>query len=161
MPRAIPPTSFIRTETTYTVDGNYVATQTDVRGKVVTTVTDPDKGTVTSVTDPKGQTVVYSYNALRRVTHVNSTVQVNAPAGTRSYCNEYGYDKDTRLLSTVSHNTTTNDCDVTYSFGYDALGRKTTVNVGNVELSRNEYQDNASQPHYGTLKKMTYFDAAR
>ncbi|MBR2421971.1 MAG: RHS repeat protein, partial [Oscillospiraceae bacterium] len=147
---------FIRTETTYTADGNYVATQTDARGKVVTTVTDPDKGTVTSVTDPKGQTVAYTYDELRRVTHVNSSVQVNAEAGSRSYCNEYTYDEDTGLLSTVSHNTTSNDCDVTYSFGYDALGRKTTVNVGNVELSRNEYQDNASQPHYGTLKKMTY-----
>lgn len=70
------PSYFIRSETTYTADGNYAAIQKDARGKAVTTVTDTNKGTTTSVTDPKGQKVEYSCDPLRRVTKVNSSVPV-------------------------------------------------------------------------------------
>ena len=51
------PSYFIRGETTYTDDGNYVTEQKDARGKIVRTETDPQRGTTTSVTDAKGQKV--------------------------------------------------------------------------------------------------------
>ena len=65
--------TFIQANTSYTSNGNYVATQTDARGKTVYTVTDANKGTVTSVIDPNGQTVNYTYDNLRRVTEVSAT----------------------------------------------------------------------------------------
>ena len=61
------PSSFIHGETTYTADGNYIATQKDARAKTVSTATDAQRGTTTSVTDAKGQTVRYEYDSLRRV----------------------------------------------------------------------------------------------
>lgn len=150
------PSYFIRSETTYTADGNYAAIQKDARGKAVSTVTDANKGTTTSVTDPKGQTVEYSYDTLRRVTNVNSSVPSANEEGKATFRNEYSYAKDTGLLTHVGHNTTTDECDVTYTFSYDALGRRTSVKVGEVELSRNEYQNDAGKPNYGTLKKLVY-----
>ena len=44
--------------------------------------------------------------------------------------------------------------DVVYTFGYDALGRKTTVHVSNALLSANQYQTDPTQPNYGTLTRI-------
>lgn len=92
----------------------------------------------------------------QKTTNVNSSVPNANEEGKASFCNEYSYAKDTGLLTHVGHNTTTDECDVTYTFSYDALGRRTSVKVGAVELSRNEYQNDAGTPNYGTLKKMVY-----
>ena len=126
---------FIRTETTYT-DGNYVATTKDARGNIVTQNVNPTDGTLTSVTDPKGQTVNYTYDASKRVTAVQTVDE-----GTL-YRNAYTYEND--RIKTVAHNTTTNTEDVTYTFEYDELGRKTSVKVGTQKLSTNAYKSTRS-----------------
>ena len=93
---------FIQTDTAYTADGNYTATQTDARGKTLTTVTDGNKGTVTSVTDPNGQIVYYSYDSLRRLTKVQTVDHY------KIYQNSYVYDADTGAetadITVGSHN---------------------------------------------------------
>ena len=84
------PSYFIRGETTYTNDGNYVTEQKDARGKIVRTETDPQRGTTTSVTDAKGQTVTYEYDNLRRI--VKTSANVGAKEGIPTAHNEYTYD---------------------------------------------------------------------
>ena len=136
--------AFIKSESTYTADGNYKATSKDARGNVVTQNVNATDGTLQSVTDPNGQTVYYAYDASKRVTGVQTNVNG------QPYKNGYTYEND--RIKTVSHNTTGDAEDVFYTFGYDALGRKTTVQVGNQVLSTNAYHDNRS----GLLKEVQY-----
>ena len=144
--------AFIRSDTSYTTDGNYVNTQTDARAKTVTTVTDANKGTVSKVTDPNSQDVDYTYDTLRRVKTTTAT------ASSKTYRNTYTYDADKDWLTQVKHNTTSDaassSTDVEYNFTYDAQGRQTVVKVGSQTLCENEYDTNTA--HYGTLKKVTY-----
>ena len=122
---------YIRTEQTYTSDGNFAQTAKDARGNTVTRSVNTNDGTLESVTDPENQTVSYTYDASKRVTGVQTT------AGGKTYKNAYTYSND--RIQKVQHNTTTDTPDVEYTFGYDALGRKTTVKVGNQALSTNVY----------------------
>ena len=149
------PTSYIRGETTYTADGNYIATQKDARAKTVTTATDTQRGTTTSVTDAKGQTVRYEYDSLRRVT------KTSAIAGESEIRNEYSYDAQRGTLTEIRHNTDSNSAnDVVYTFEQDALGRQTSVKVGSQTLSTSTYQNDPTQPNYGTLTATTYGNSA-
>lgn len=145
-------TAFIKTETAYTANGNYVASTKDARGNTVTQNVNTTDGTLTSVTDPNGQTVNYTYDASKRVTAVQTT------ANGKAYKNAYTYAND--RIKTVKHNTTTDTEDVTYTFGYDALGRKTTVKVGTQTLSTNVYENNRngllSAVNYGNGGKVSY-----
>ena len=149
-------TAFIKTESTYTANGNYTATSKDARGNVVTQNVNATDGTLTSVTDPNGQTVSYTYDASKRVTGVQTT------AGGKTYKNAYTYSND--RIQKVQHNTTTDTPDVEYTFGYDALGRKTTVKVGSQTLSTNVYNGDRSgllsEVQYGNGGKVKYaYDA--
>ena len=124
------PSYFIRGETSYTNDGNYVTEQKDARGKIVRTEIDPERGTTTSVTDAKGQTVTYEYDNLRRI--VKTSANVGAEEGILTAHNEYTYDAQRGNLVEIRHNTDGNAAnDVVYSFEQDALGRQTAVKVGN------------------------------
>ncbi len=77
--------------------------------------------------------------------------QVESVAGGKTYKNTYTYEND--RIKTVSHNTTSDtECDVTYTFNYDSLGRKTEVKVGQQLLSRNVYENDRS----GMLKEVQY-----
>lgn len=144
-------TAITRSTTEYQHNGNYVHKQTDSRGKTVTTEVDANKGITTRVTDPKGQTVEYEHDALRRVVKVKTTVD------SYDFRNEYTYDQTRGLLTGVKHNVDDNtDNDVAYTFEYDALGRKTKVNVGDTLLSKNVYQNDPEKGHYGTLSEMQY-----
>ena len=144
---------YIRTETAYTSDGNYTASSKDERGNVTTQVVNANDGTLTSVTDPTGQTVNYTYDASKRVTSVQTT------GDGKTYKNAYTYEDD--RIKTVSHNTTSDTAnDVTYTFDYDELGRKTTVKVGSQTLSTNVYENNRngliSEVQYGNGGKVGY-----
>ena len=142
----------IQTGTTYTADGNYVTSQTDARGKSVSIVPNANVGVPHSVTDANGQTVNYVYDASNRVT------AVLASAGGNTYRNDYTYEND--RIKTVKHNTTGSAGDVTYTFDYDDLGRKTTVKVGTQTLSTNVYENNRngllSEVQYGNGGKVQY-----
>jgi len=76
--------------------------------------------------------------------------KAEATVWSAKYSNEYSYAND--RLASVSHNTASNACDVTYSFAYDALGRKTQVSVGKQPLSTNTYSDD----RWGLLTRVDY-----
>ena len=144
---------YIRTEQTYTSDGNFAQTAKDARGNTVTRSVNTNDGTLESVTDPAGQTVSYTYDASKRVTGVQTT------ADGKTYKNAYTYEED--RIKTVSHNTTSDTAtDVTYTFNYDDLGRKTTVKVGTQTLSTNVYESDRngllSEVQYGNGGKVKY-----
>ena len=124
-----------------------------MRGNVTTQVVNANDGTLTSVTDPTGQTVNYTYDASKRVTSVQTT------GDGKTYKNAYTYEDD--QIKTVSHNTTSDTAnDVTYTFNYDELGRKTAVKVGIQTLSTNVYGNNRngllSEVQYGNGGKVGY-----
>ena len=116
----------------------------DARGNEVHQVVNATDGTLTSVTDSNGQTVNYTYDESKRVTGVETTTDGKA------YRNAYTYEND--RIKTVAHNTTDDTPDVTYTFNYDELGRKTTVKVGSQTLSTNVYSSDRS----GLLKEVQY-----
>ena len=154
------PSYFIRGETSYTNDGNYVTEQKDARGKIVRTETDLQRGTTTSVTDAKGQTVTYEYDNLRRI--VKTSAKTGAEAGIPTVHNEYTYDEQRGNLVKIRHNTDGNAAnDVVYSFEQDALGRQTAVKVGNQTLSQSQYQNDPTKPNFGTLTATTYGNGAK
>ena len=154
------PSYFIRGETSYTNDGNYVTEQKDARGKIVRTEIDPQRGTTTSVTDAKGQTVEYKYDELRRI--VKTSASVGAKEGILTAHNEYTYDAKRGNLVEIRHNTDGNAAnDVVYSFEQDALGRQTAVKVGNQTLSQSQYQNDPTKPNFGTLTATTYGNGAK
>ena len=103
----------------------------DARGNEVRQVVNATDGTLTSVTDSNGQTVNYTYDESKRVTGVETT------ADGKAYRNAYTYEND--RIKTVAHNTTDDTPDITYTFNYDELGRKTTVKVGSQTPSPNVY----------------------
>ncbi len=148
--------AYIRTETAYDASGAYAVQAKDARGHAVTRNVDAETGLLTSVTDPNGQTVSYAYDASKRVTGVQTT------AGGKTYKNAYTYSND--RIQKVQHNTTSDTPDVEYTFGYDALGRKTTVKVGSQTLSTNVYASDRSgllsEVQYGNGGKVKYaYDA--
>ena len=154
------PSYFIRGETTYTSDGNYVTEQKDARGKIVRTETDPERGTTTSVTDAKGQKVTYEYDNLRRI--VKTSAKMGAKEGIPTVHNEYTYDEQRGNLVEIRHNTDGDSAnDVVYSFEQDALGRQTAVKVGNQILSQSAYQNDPTKPNFGTLTATTYGNGAK
>ena len=154
------PSYFIRGETTYTDDGNYVTEQKDARGKIVRTETDPQRGTAMRVTDAKGQKMTYEYDNLRRI--VKTSAKTGAEAGIPTIHNEYTYDEQRGNLVKIRHNTDGNAAnDVVYSFEQDALGRQTAVKVGNQTLSQSAYQNDPTKPNFGTLTATTYGNGAK
>ena len=142
--------ALIQSETAWNSEGNYAVSSTDARGHSVVKTVDPDSGLVYNVTDPTGQSVAYSYDSANRVTGVQANVAATDSEPAKVYKNAYTYEND--RIKTVSHNTTGADCDVTYTFDYDDLGRKTTVKVGSQTLSANVYADDRG----GLLKEVQY-----
>ena len=126
---------FMKTQTTYTDNGNYIASQKDARGNVVTNAINSN-GKVTAVTDPAGNTIHYYYDNSNRVTDTFLF------SGSKTYKRRFTYENDRK--KTISHNTTGSECDVTYTYLYDELGRSIGVKVGNSEtpLSTNTFEDN-------------------
>ena len=153
----------IRTETEYTVNGNYLTKQKDARGNEVTNTLDAN-GKVLSVTDPAGQSVGYTYDSSNRVTKVETNYTQGGQSRTSK--NEYTYEND--RIKTVAHNTTDNaTSDVRYTFNYDSLGRKTSVTVSNGQsgateqpLSTNVYstdrKSRLEEVQYGNGGKVKY-----
>ncbi|MBQ7827825.1 MAG: RHS repeat protein, partial [Clostridia bacterium] len=133
----------IRSTKAYTSNGDRLASATDPRGLTVSYEYN-DNGTILQVTMPNGQTVNYSYDAQKRVTAAQAS---NANG---NYKNAYTYEND--RIQTVSHNTTSDTNDVTYTFGYDIFGKPTTVSVGSQVLSTNTYDTDREQK----LRRVTY-----
>jgi hypothetical protein len=89
------------------------------------------------VEDCKGQSIRYEYDERKRL--ISSISEQDGQA----YINAYAYENN--RPKTVSHNTTTDEPDVTYSFAYDALGNATDTYVGEQLLSLNVYSGTADR----------------
>lgn len=124
----------------------------DARGNEVHQVVNATDGTLTRVTNPNGQTVNYTCDKSKRVAGVETTVDGKA------YRNAYTCESD--RIKTVAHNTTGDTADVTYTFDYDEMGRKTTVKVVSQTLSTNVYSSDRSgllsEVQYGNGGKVSY-----
>ncbi len=138
---------FIQSTTAYTGNGNYSASTTDPRGKTAQQAIDANSGTLTSQTDPKGQSVLHTYDSMRRCIKSAATLNSQEVRTQTTY-------KDSGQVATVKHNTAAST-EVTYTFGYDALTRPTTVKVGNKTLSTTAYNTK------GTVKSVTYGNSGK
>ena len=127
----------ITTSTTYTSDGNYVASKTDALGNTVTYNINSLNGLVNNVTDPLGRTVTNTYNADYSLSTVSTTV------GGNTIANSYTYEND--RLKTITHN------GFAYTFVYDTFGNVIEVKVGTTTLITNAYQARADR-----LNSFTY-----
>ena len=137
----------IRSDTTYTSDGNMTASVTAGDRNTVTYANDTDRSLVNSVTDAKGVATGYSYDSMRRL--------LATACGDAAVTN--GYTDD--LLSTLTH-TNTSGKTTTYSFVYGAGDLQTAVNIGSRNLVSNAYNSGTwtlSSQTYGNGDYWKYF----
>ena len=137
----------IRSDTTYTSDGNMTASVTAGDRNTVTYANDTDRSLVNSVTDAKGVATGYSYDSMRRL--------LATACGDAAVTN--GYTDD--LLSSLSH-TNTSGKTTTYSFVYGAADLQTAVNIGSRSLVSNAYNSGTwtlSSQTYGNGDYWKYF----
>ena len=137
----------IRSDTTYTSDGNMTASVTAGDRNTVTYANDTDRSLVNSVTDAKGVATGYSYDSMRRL--------LATACGDAAVTN--GYTDD--LLSSLSH-TNTSGKTTTYSFVYGAADLQTAVNIGSRNLVSNAYNSGTwtlSSQTYGNGDYWKYF----
>ena len=137
----------IRSDTTYTSDGNMTASVTAGDRNTVTYANDTDRSLVNSVTDAKGVATGYSYDSMRRL--------LATACGDAAVTNSYTDD----LLSTLTH-TNTSGKTTTYSFVYGAADLQTAVNIGSRNLVSNAYNSGTwtlSSQTYGNGDYWKYF----
>ena len=137
----------IRSDTTYTSDGNMTASVTAGDRNTVTYANDTDRSLVNSVTDANGVATGYSYDSMRRL--------LATACGDAAVTN--GYTDD--LLSTLTH-TNTSGKTTTYSFVYGAADLQTAVNIGSRNLVSNAYNSGTwtlSSQTYGNGDYWKYF----
>ena len=129
---------YIEQGSTYTGNGNYLATSTAANGYSTTYTYNTYKGTLEKVIDANNKTTSYTYDGntdrMKKVTSGGSTV-------------EYTYAKNGQLTSIKSPGSSP-----TYNFVYDKWGNNTEVKVGNQTLVTNTYKSNnglLTQQKYG------------
>ncbi|NHM33614.1 DNRLRE domain-containing protein [Neobacillus terrae] len=116
--------------TTYTADGNYVASTTDDSGNVTANNYDLMKGTLKDSTDSNNNKTTYSYDS-----NTDKMLSVSKTADQQTATNNYQYQND--LLSSITQNGSTT------GFQYNLFGDNTQVNIGTKNLVTNNY-DNAT-----------------
>ena len=126
-------THVLKSESTYTTDGNMVASEIDTRRATTTYSNDTERSRVNSVTTPIDAnddiTTYYSYDTTGRL--------IETEAGASSV--EYTYADD--LLESITHSNTAN-VETTYSFVYGPAGLPIQVKVGSYVLATNTYNTN-------------------
>ena len=141
----------ITSTSTYTSNGNYVSTDTDVFGST-TTYQYNDDGTINSVTDANNTTTSYSYydntTNLKTVTSDNST-------------NTYTYEDDKLKTITTANGTV-------YTFNYDEFGRNTSIDLNRInstasprrlvtyQYNSEDYQEGFTFGSGNNVAKVTY-----
>ena len=124
---------YIKQITSYTDNGNYVASANSDRGYSTTYDYNTTKGTLSSVTDPESRATYYTYDADNdRLLKVSDSSNPSASDATTV---TYGYDTH-GYLSTLTTPSTT------YTFTYDSFGNSKKVKAGNTTLVENSYADN-------------------
>ncbi len=129
---------YIEQGSTYTSNGNYLATSTAANGYSTTYTYNAYKGTLEKVIDANDKTTSYTYDGntdrMKTVTSSGSTVT-------------YTYKNNGQLTSIKSPGDSP-----TYNFVYDKWGNNTEVKVGSQTLVKNTYKSNnglLTQQEYG------------
>lgn len=118
----------LRSDTTYTSDGNMTASVTGSDRKTVTYTNDTERSLVSSVEDPNGTVTSYTYDSNRRL--------LSSSSEGSSVTNTYADDK----LNTLTHSNTANKS-TTYTIEYGTADLTEGVSVGNRQLSANTYNE--------------------
>ena len=130
----------IRSDSTYTADGNMLASTTGGDRNTVTYSNDTDRSLVTAVTDAKNAVTSYSYDSMRRQTGVTGA---DGSSVSSVYADDY--------LTSLSHSG--GDSSTTYNFSYGVAGLSTAVKIGETwTLVSNDYNTGAwtlAQQLYG------------
>ena len=130
----------IRSDSTYTADGNMLASTTGGDRNTVTYSNDTDRSLVTAVTDAKNAVTSYSYDSMRRQTGVTGA---DGSSVSSVYADDY--------LTSLSHSG--GDGATTYNFSYGVAGLSTAVKIGDTwTLVSNDYNSGAwtlAQQLYG------------
>ncbi len=130
----------IRSDSTYTADGNMLASTTGGDRNTVTYTNDTDRSIVTAVTDAKNAVTSYSYDSMRRQTGVTGA---DGSSVSSVYADDY--------LTSLSHSG--GDSSTTYNFSYGVAGLSTAVKIGETwTLVSNSYNTGAwtlAQQLYG------------
>lgn len=130
----------IRSDSTYTADGNMLASTTGGDRNTVTYSNDTDRSLVTAVTDAKNAVTSYSYDSMRRQTGVTGA---DGSSVSSVYADDY--------LTSLSHSG--GDSSTTYNFSYGVAGLSTAVKIGETwTLVSNSYNTGAwtlAQQLYG------------
>ena len=130
----------IRSDSTYTADGNMLASTTGGDRNTVTYSNDTDRSIVTAVTDAKNAVTSYSYDSMRRQTGVTGA---DGSSVSSVYADDY--------LTSLSHSG--GDSSTTYNFSYGVAGLSTAVKIGETwTLVSNSYNTGAwtlAQQLYG------------
>lgn len=131
--------------TTYTYDGLYPKTETDVFGNVTTTTYDYLTGLVTSIVDSNGVSTDYTYDKDGNVVQV-----LNGKENDKKTI-IYTYDKFGNIL-------TIENGDLVYTFTYNDYGDLKTISVGNSLILTNNYknENSASDIYTGELIESVY-----
>ncbi|MDD5902214.1 MAG: hypothetical protein PUC58_02485 [Oscillospiraceae bacterium] len=128
---------YIEQGSTYTSDGNYLATSTAANGYSTTYTYNAYKGTLTSVKDANDKTTSYTYDG-----NTDRMIGVTSGGSTVSYA----YNSKGQLTQIAAPGNTT------YTFTYDKWGNNTEVKVGSQTLVTNTYKSNnglLTQQEYG------------
>ena len=130
----------IRSDSTYTADGNMLASTTGGDRNTVTYSNDTDRSLVMAVTDAKNAATSYSYDSMRRQTGVTGA---DGSSVSSVYADDY--------LTSLSHSG--GDGATTYGFTYGVAGLSTAVKIGETwTLVSNSYNTGAwtlAQQLYG------------
>ena len=130
----------IRSDSTYTADGNMLASTTGGDRNTVTYSNDTDRSLVTAVTDAKNAATSYSYDSMRRQTGVTGA---DGSSVSSVYADDY--------LTSLSHSG--GDSSTTYNFSYGVAGLSTAIKIGETwTLVSNSYNTGAwtlAQQLYG------------
>ena len=142
---------YIETLSSYTEDGNYIATYTDERGNVTTYDYNTLNGILEAVTSPVGteseaSTTSYEYDEMGNVVSVSTTV-----SETQTQALQYVYSND-RLTEIITPNGK-------YKIIYDAWGQVLSVNL---VVIKNGIETNIPlvQYTYGNAEKRTQIATA-
>ncbi len=130
----------IRSDSTYTADGNMLASTTGGDRNTITYSNDTDRSLVMAVTDAKNAATSYSYDSMRRQTGVTGA---DGSSVSSVYADDY--------LTSLSHSG--GDSSTTYNFSYGVAGLSTAVKIGETwTLVSNSYNTGAwtlAQQLYG------------
>ena len=116
----------IKSQATYTSDGNRLATTKDALNNVTTYDYDANTNVLKSVTAPNGGTTAYTYDNMYRLAKASMTV------GSQTLSAEYTYEND--LLKTLKTGSTT------YSFTYGDFALRTGISAGSHNLASYFYK---------------------